>query len=108
MAIMDMEQWNDLTRNIIGAGADQAVLTGILSTATQDYGELFADHASLKDRLEQIEKDNEALRQANMSLFMQVTESKKQEFGGSTENNKENKTSRAETITIEDLFKEEK
>lgn len=107
MAIMDMAKWNELTRNIISNAQDQAALTGILTQATSDYEELFAQNAENDKKATELIEENEGLRKANLDLFLRF--SKDMEGKHSTESEKESTTDRAETITIKDLFnKEEK
>lgn len=100
MAIMDMTQWNELTRNIIANAGDQAALTGILSEATVNYEELLVSHTD-KDKVStKLQEENEGLRKANLDLFLRFSESKDKET-----KNDDSEKSRAESITIDDLFK---
>lgn len=107
--MMDMEQWNNLTQDIIKKASDQAELTTLMSQATSEFGELFAAHATAVKSEEDLKAQNDKLREANMNLFLQLSEQTKQRTdpdSGRKEQEKDD-LERAKSITFDDLFKEE-
>lgn len=98
----DMTQWQEHATKIVAAQADQAALTALVVQAGENYGELFATQTETAKQNETLKAENEALRRANMDLFLRIGQDTAQRAQpGSTPQEK----SRAETITIADLFK---
>lgn len=97
---MTIQEWNELSVKIASNGGDQAVLTTLLTQATDGFAEEAAKAENAIRDAEQLRKENEGLRKANMDLFLRIGEQVSQE------KEKEPEKTKAETIKIEDLFKE--
>lgn len=103
---MDINEWNDLTRNILANAGDQSQLTALLTQATDGFSEQLTKAETATAEAETLKADNESLRKANMDFFLRLGEQKKQELGKESDGSSAS-GDRAETITFEDLFKEE-
>jgi hypothetical protein len=101
-----IEQWNDHMQKVIGAMNDQATLTSLVTQASDEYTGLFATNTTLSTENEQLKQENTRLKEANLELFLRVGQQNIDKTGGSGRST-EQKT-KAETITVEDLFKEVK
>ena len=101
-----IEQWNDHMQKVIGAMNDQATLTSLVTQASDEYTGLFATNTTLSTENEQLKQENTRLKEANLELFLRVGQQNNDKTGGSVQST-EQKT-KAETITVEDLFKEVK
>lgn len=101
-----IEQWNDHMQKVIGAMNDQATLTSLVTQASDEYTGLFATNTTLSTENEQLKQENTRLKEANLELFLRVGQQNLDKTGGSSQST-EQKT-KAETITVEDLFKEVK
>lgn len=97
------EEWAETTRSIIASSGDQAELTAIVTKASESVSELFKSYKNSSEENERLKEENEKLKRYNMDLFERVTA----QVLPSDEESKDTK-SKAETITIADLFKEEK
>ena len=101
--MITVEAWQEMTRNIVAAGADQAALTAIVTQADEAMSEVMREYTDADKERSRLREENEALRKANMDFFLRITE--KQDTG---KQGSEPGVSDAEKITIADLFKEEK
>lgn len=97
------EEWAETTRSIIAAAGDQAELSAIVTEASDSVSELFKSYKETSSINERLQKENEKLKRYNMNLMERLTA---QVWPETTKEN--DKKSIAETITIKDLFKEEK
>lgn len=102
MSILDMEQWNELSAKILES-KEQADISELLVQATDSYSEMFATHAKAVEENKRLEDSNEKLRKVNMKYMLRIGDDV-----ASGSPHFERQKSRAETITFEDLFKEEK
>lgn len=100
---MDINEWNDLTRNIVANAGDQSQLTALLTQATDAFSEQLTKAETASGEAEKLKEDNEALRKANMDFFLRIGEQKKETH---KQDNDKGSPSDAESITFEDLFKE--
>lgn len=98
---MTAEEWNELTRDMVAAVGDQSVLTALATKATDEYVGMLATHENTSKENEALKAENEKLRKANLDLFLRVGEQAKPQTETSATK------SRGETITIDDLFKED-
>ena len=105
MPIMSMDEWNELTRKIVSQQEDQAQLSTLLTEATQTYSELLATHTKVSEDNNRLTQDNENLRKANMEVFQMMGERASERVPSGGEPVKPD--DRANTIKIDDLFKEE-
>lgn len=60
----------------IGTCEDEATRRELLATLQDDVCKDYDEHSSLKETNEQLTKDNEDLRSANMKLFLRMGEHK--------------------------------
>lgn len=106
---MTMDEWNELTRNIITNAGDPAQLTSMLNQATEAFSEEMTNRINNDEQLNKFKEENERLRSANLDLFLKLGDQAKDKVpnGGPGQPPKPSAEERAETITIEDLFKEE-
>lgn len=102
--IMKPEQFTELTRSIVEANGDQGKITALLTQLQDGYSKLFATHASVTDTNEKLSGENDRLKEYNMNLFLQLGQQVTDTNKSSSEREEK---SRAETITCDDLFKEE-
>lgn len=104
MAI-SLEEWNEVTKKIVASGEDQAVLTTMVTQASDAFNELFAENTRTKQENESLKQENETLKKYNLDLFMRIED---QRPGANDRKKDEDKAKvEAETITFDDLFKEE-
>lgn len=96
-----IEDWNEATRNIIANASDQGQLTSLLTQASDKVTQLFASYKDTDDKNKQLQDENEKLKAYNMELFMQISAQNREKVGG---NEVEANKSKAETITVADLF----
>ena len=83
-----------------------STLTSLVTQASDEYTGLFATNTTLSTENEQLKQENTRLKEANLELFLRVGQQNIDKTGGSGQST-EQKT-KAETITVEDLFKEVK
>ena len=76
---MKPEEFNAKTQEILNNHTDQAKVSTILSELIEDYNNVTAETESAKTTAQKLTADNEKLRQAKMSLFLKVGETKKEE-----------------------------
>ena len=103
---MSLEDWNKLAQSIVENRGDQAQITTLVTQATEAYAGAFGEAAQATSDNERLTQENSNLVKANMQLFLERGASLT--AGPSAEPTKPKESSRAETITISDLFKKEK
>lgn len=101
---MDPSEFTQLAQEVAEAGGDQGVVTAALSKMTDAFSGMFATSKELTDKNTELMEANKKLQQYNMELFLQHGQHVREIAGSTSEEAKEK--SRAETITIDDLFKE--
>lgn len=94
---MKVEDFKAKLDEVLQNHTDQAKISTILSELTDDYTKVSADTETAKTTAQKLTDDNEKLRQANMSLFLKVGETKPQDT---------QKTKEDETPKFDDLFDE--
>lgn len=99
--MIDVQEWQDLTRNIVSAMGDQATLTALVAKADEAMSAAMAEYADADKERTTLREDNEALRKANMEFFTRLTA---RETSSTTGTGEEEKTTEAEKITFADLF----
>ena len=97
---MTIEELNELTKNIMTNASNQAELSVLLSTLTDDYTAMLSEREVEKTELEALKVDKEKLLDANMKLFLKVGHEKQPE-----ESQKE-ETEHTKTLSYDDLFNE--
>src|SRR5574343_1077684 len=73
------EEFNAKTQEILNNLTDQAKVSTVMSELIEDYNNVTAETETAKTTAQKLTADNEKLRQANMSLFLKVGETKKEE-----------------------------
>lgn len=112
--IMQPDTFTDLTQQIVDAGDDQGKVVKLLTQIREGYSNLFATHANVLNERDQLQEKNQKLKQDNYDLFMDRGAFLQQQAqmsiqgGANTVPPKSDARQRAETITIDDLFKEDK
>lgn len=75
--------WREFTQAILDANGDQATLTSVLA----DMGDTFITGVNTGNKVEEenaeVRKENDRLKEANMSLFLRVGEQQKEDKGKS-------------------------
>lgn len=104
MEIMQPEDFLDLTKQIVDANGDQGKITSLLTIVQDGYNNLFVSHTEATKNNETLKNENKKLKEYNMELFMERGQLVKPE---STDNKEQSSKTRAETITFDDLFKED-
>ena len=69
---MTQQEHNDLTRQILAAGNDQATLTSLLTRLSDDYNDQLGQIAQLNESNTNNTAEVERLRNANMELFLKI------------------------------------
>lgn len=105
--IMQPDAFLDLTKQIAEANGDQGKITALLTMVQDGYNTLFVSHTKTAENNNKLEDENKKLKEYNMELFMERGHLAKPESSDKQEKETEEKK-RAETITFDDLFKEEK
>lgn len=103
---MDPNELKTLIDQAAQSGEDQGALTSALSKIQTEVDNLFTRCASLTDENKKLTEDNEQLRAYNWDLFK--SRGTVVNTGEQGSEKKSEQLKRAETITPEDLFKEEK
>lgn len=85
---MKLEDHTKLVESIMSNLTDQAVVSTQMAQLTEDYPKVISELETAKTTAEQLKADNEKLRQANMSLFMQIPQRKTDENKQTTVDNK--------------------
>lgn len=97
---MTIEEFNSSALSILSNLDNQGEVSTTLNTLQQEYSNISATNKELNDKITQLEKDRENLRDANMKLFLQVGNK-------STENNNNDKsTNENDKLSFDDLFDE--
>lgn len=76
---MKPEDFKAKTDEILQNLSDQAKVSTILAELKEDYDAVSVETTTAKTTAQKLTDDNEKLRQANMSLFLKVGETKPQE-----------------------------
>lgn len=85
---MKLDDHSKLVESIMSNLSDQAIVSTQLAQITEDYPKVLTELETAKSTAEQLKADNEKLRQANMSLFMQIPQKKDEENRSSSSENK--------------------
>jgi cell shape-determining protein MreC len=85
---MKLEDHNKLVESIMANLSDQATVSTQMAQITEDYPKVLHELETASTSLEQLKADNEKLRQANMSLFMQIPQRTNDETQKATVDNK--------------------
>lgn len=85
---MKLEDHTKLVESIMSNLTDQAVVSTQMAQITEDYPKVLTDLETAKAEADKLKADNEKLRQANMSLFMQIPQRKAEDNRTTTVDNK--------------------
>jgi trans-aconitate methyltransferase len=85
---MKLEDHTKLVESIMSNLTDQAVVSTQMAQITEDYPKVLTDLTTAQAEAEKLKADNEKLRQANMSLFMQIPQRKADDKRTETVDNK--------------------
>jgi cell shape-determining protein MreC len=85
---MKIEDHTKLVESIMNNLTDQAVVSTTMAQITEDYPKVMSELEMAKTTADQLKADNEKLRQANMSLFMQIPQRKAEDNRTTTVDNK--------------------
>lgn len=102
---LTVEEWNELIKPALDSSDDSATVLSVLNKARDEYVGTFAELASAHSELEEARTENERLKQTNMELFLRV--GKSLEVENKSPENPDYQEQRADTITIEDLFRKD-
>lgn len=94
---MDKDNFNTLIQQI-GACEDEVQRRELLATLSDDVSPIFDNVNNLTEQNRSLSEDNEALRSANMKLFLRV--------GNKTEEDIPPKEEKKEKLKFENLFNE--
>lgn len=97
-----IEDWNNSTREIIGSASDLGQMTALMTQATEKVSELFVSFQEADKERVQLKEENEKLKAYNMDLFMKVSEQTRDRVDPIEQTTSKSK---AEAITVSDLFK---
>lgn len=100
---MDPSEFTQLAQEVAEAGGDQGVVTAALAKMTDAFSAMFATSKDLTDKNSGLEAANKKLQEYNMELFLQHGQHVRDEQQSKPGDEQK---SRAETIKVEDLFKE--
>lgn len=95
---LKLEEYHAKIDEILQNHTDQAKISTILAELKEDYTTVSAETEKAKETAKKFTEDNEKLRQANMSLFLKIGETKVEE----THIKKDEETK----MSFDDLFDE--
>lgn len=75
---MTVQEQKAIIDDVLQNHTDQAKVSTLLATLTEDYVSVSSDLAQATQASEKIASENEQLRQANMKLFLQIGEPTKE------------------------------
>lgn len=106
---MKIEDFKEITKNILENATDTGKVSEYLNTLNEDYVKTSTTVQGLIEKAEKLKNDNESLRSANMKLFLKVGEESKNEKNEG-ENNKNDENTEEEVLndnlSFESLFDE--
>lgn len=102
---LSVEEWNALIQPALDSSDDAATVLSVLTKARDEYVDTFAELTAANSDLDMAKTENERLKQTNMELFLRVGKSLEAE--NKLPDNPGYQESRADTITIEDLFRKD-
>lgn len=105
--MLAVEEWNKIFEDVLTTPEDQARLISGITRARDEYVSGYGELELAKSERDRLKTENDSLKQANMDLFLRIGK-QVEETSKSEDDSTENEKTRAEKITIEDLFKEEK
>lgn len=103
---MLVEEWNELVRKAVESPDDSATVVSVLTQARDEYIGTYSEFVKAEKERDDALQEIDRLRKTNMDLFLRIGQATAEETGNLT-NERNTQKSRAETITVEDLFKKE-
>ena len=95
------EEWIELIKPAIENSGDSATVVSVLTDARDQYRELFAEKVAADEKAAALVEENKRLTDTNRELFLRIGQQM------TVPETKVGETTRAETITVDDLFKED-
>lgn len=102
------DAWKDFTDQILAAGGDQATLTSVLTDMGDTFTTAINTNQQTQENADRITKENERLKEANMSLFLRIGEQRKEKDGGQPHNQEPGEKGHNVDQYLETLFQEDK
>lgn len=101
----EFDTWATEIQKAIDNPDDAAIVVSTLTASRDDYRDTYSELTAAQEEIERLKADNVRLTDTNRELFLRIGQTLSQTSVGQ-ERGGEAKT-RAETITPEDLFKED-
>ena len=105
---MTREEHKKAVNQLLGmiAAEHQAAASELLTNLSDDFNTTQNEIETANGNVQSLTKDNEALRAANMKLFLRVGETDKQIHGQDKPNPSHGKTEEDKPLPFDDLFNE--
>lgn len=105
---MTPEELEQIANDIIKEDTDLATRTSLMTQLTSAFVSMYTQHADAIQERDKIQEKNRKLTDTNIELFEKLNKQTLMEMtGGPKEKPEQTELERAETITFEDLFKED-
>lgn len=101
------EQWCEDLQKAIDNPTDAATVISVLTAARDDVQQLYAENAAQAEDITRLTGDNTRLTDTNRELFLRIGQTLSIPAGQGQEMGQDGGKQRGETITIDDLFKED-
>lgn len=101
------EQWCEELQKAIDNPTDAATVISVLTAARDDVQKLYAENAAQEEDITRLTGDNTRLTDTNRELFLRIGQTLATPAGQGQAVSQDAGKPRGETITIDDLFKEE-
>jgi hypothetical protein len=88
---MKPEEHTAIIQRIRASLNDEAAVTELLTTLSEDYGSVTTEVNTTKQTADQLKADNDKLRECNMKLFLKVGNPAPENNNGSGQQGNENK-----------------
>lgn len=96
------DQWCERIKPAIDNSGDSATVVSVLTDAREQYRELYSENVAKSDEIKKLTEENDRLKETNKELFLRIGQQMQEKPVEQTDK------SSAETITVADLFKEDK
>lgn len=97
------EDWCEKIKPAIENAGDPATVVSVLTDARDMYRDLYGEYTAMSETADNLRAENERLTNTNRELFLRIGQQSQEQIDREHVDGR----SRAETITVEELFKED-